>query len=114
MTEESIFSKIIRKEIPADIVYEDDDVLAFHDISPQAPVHILIIPKKVIATVNDVTEEDEQILGHLFVVAAQIAKEHGVDESGYRLIVNCNYDGGQVVFHVHMHLMGGRRMRQMG
>ena len=114
MAEETIFSKIIRKEIPADIVYEDETVLAFRDIAPQAPVHILIIPKKLIATVNDVSAEDEQVLGHLFVVAAQIAKEHGVDESGYRLTVNCNSDGGQLVFHVHMHLMGGRRMRQMG
>ena len=114
MAEETIFSKIIRKEIPADIVHEDELVLAFRDIQPQAPVHFLIIPKKVIPTVNDVTEEDEPMLGRLFSVAAKLAKEHGVDESGYRLSVNCNSDGGQEVFHLHMHLMGGRRMQRMG
>ncbi len=114
MAEETIFTKIIDREIPADIVYDDDSVLAFKDISPQAPVHILIIPKKPIATVNDITPEDEQTLGHLFTVAANLAKENGVDESGYRLSVNCNRDGGQEVFHLHMHLMGGRRMQRMG
>ncbi len=114
VTEETIFSKIIRKEIPSDIVYEDESILAFRDITPQAPVHFLIIPKKVIPTVNDVTSEDEQVLGRLFLVAAQLAKEHGVDESGYRLSVNCNSDGRQEVFHVHMHLMGGRQMQRMG
>ncbi len=114
MAEETIFSKIIRKEIPADIVHEDELVLAFRDIQPQAPVHFLIIPKKLIPTVNDVTEEDEPMLGRLFSVAAKLAKEHGVDESGYRLSVNCNSDGGQEVFHLHMHLMGGRRMQRMG
>ena len=114
MAEETIFSKIIRKEIPADIVYEDDLVLAFRDIAPQAPVHFLIIPKKVIPTVNDMTKEDEPALGRLFSAAAKLAKEHGVDESGYRLTVNCNSDGRQEVFHIHMHLMGGRLMQRMG
>ena len=114
MAEETIFSKIIRKEIPADIVYEDDTVLAFRDIAPQAPVHFLIIPKKLIPTVNDVAPEDEHTLGHMFVVAAKLARENGVDESGYRLCINCNSDGRQEVFHLHMHLMGGRMMRQMG
>ena len=114
MAEETIFSKIIRKEIPADIVYEDDLVLAFRDIAPQAPVHFLIIPKKVIPTVNDMTKEDEPALGRLFSVAAKLAKEHGVDGSGYRLTVNCNSDGRQEVFHMHMHLMGGRLMQRMG
>ena len=114
MAEETIFSKIIRKEIPADIVYEDELVLAFRDIAPQAPVHFLIIPKKVIPTVNDMTKEDELALGRLFSVAAKLAKEHGVDESGYRLTVNCNSDGRQEVFHMHMHLMGGRLMQRMG
>ena len=114
MTEETIFSKIIRKKIPSDIVYEDESILAFRDIAPQAPVHFLIIPKKAIPTVNDVTSEDEQVLGRLFLVAAQLAKEHGVDESGYRLSVNCNSDGRQEVFHVHMHMMGGRQMQRMG
>lgn len=109
----TIFSKIIAKEIPADIVYEDDLVLAFKDINPQAPVHILIIPKKEISTVNDVTAEDEAALGRLFVVAAKIAKEQEIDESGYRLMVNVNKDGGQEVFHLHMHLLGGRGLGPM-
>ncbi len=114
MAEETIFSKIIRKEIPADIVYEDETVLAFRDIAPQAPVHILIIPKKLIPTVNDIDSEDEQTIGHMFVVAAQLAECNGVDKSGYRLTINCNSDGRQEVFHMHMHLMGGRRMQKMG
>ncbi len=114
MAEETLFSKIIRKEIPADIVYEDEAVMAFRDISPQAPVHCLIIPKKVIPTVNDATAEDERVLGRLFTVAAKLARENGIDRSGYRLSVNCNADGGQEVFHLHMHLMGGRRLQRMG
>jgi histidine triad (HIT) family protein len=109
----TIFSKIIAKEIPADIVYEDDLVVAFKDIAPQAPVHILIIPKKEIPTVNDVTLEDEATLGRLFTVAAQIAKEQGIDANGYRLMVNVNKDGGQEVFHLHMHLLGGRPLGPM-
>ncbi|MBE2895382.1 purine nucleoside phosphoramidase [Pasteurellaceae bacterium HPA106] len=113
MAEETIFSKIIRKEIPAKIVYQDDLVTAFHDISPQAPTHILIIPNKLIPTVNDVTEQDEQALGHLFVVAAKIAKEQGISDDGYRLIVNCNRHGGQEVFHIHMHLVGGQPLGPM-
>ncbi len=113
MPEETIFSKIIRKEIPADIVYQDDQVTAFKDINPQAPVHILIVPNKPIPTVNDVTPEDEADLGHLFVVAAQIAAEQGIAEDGYRLMVNCNKHGGQVVFHLHMHLFGGRPLGPM-
>ena len=109
----TIFSKIIAREIPADIVYEDDLVLAFKDINPQAPTHILIIPKKEIATVNDVAEEDEVALGRMFTVAAKIAKENEIDESGYRLIINCNKDGGQEVFHLHMHILGGRALGPM-
>lgn len=109
----TIFSKIIAKEIPADIVYEDDRVLAFKDINPQAPVHILIIPIKEIPTVNDVTAEDETTLGHMFVVAAKIAKELGVAESGYRLMLNTNKDARQEVFHMHMHLLGGRDLGRM-
>ncbi|HJF73245.1 purine nucleoside phosphoramidase [Gallibacterium anatis] len=113
MAAETIFSKIIRKEIPADIVYQDELVTAFRDIAPQAPTHILIIPNKIIPTVNDVTAEDEQVLGHLFVIAAKIAKEQGIDEDGYRLIVNCNKHGGQEVFHLHMHLVGGKQLGKM-
>ena len=109
----TIFKKIIDKEIPADIVYEDELVLAFKDIQAQAPTHVLIIPKKEIATVNDVSPEDEQMLGRLFIVAAKIAKEQGIDESGYRLMVNVNADGGQEVFHLHMHLLGGRSLGPM-
>ncbi len=113
MATETIFSKIIRKEIPADIVYQDDLVTAFRDIAPQAPTHILIIPNKIIPTVNDVTAEDEQVLGHLFVIAAKIAKEQGIAEDGYRLVVNCNKHGGQEVFHLHMHLVGGKQLGKM-
>jgi histidine triad (HIT) family protein len=109
----TIFSKIIAKEIPAAIVYEDDLVLAFKDISPQAPTHILIIPRKEIPTLNDVTAEDEAMLGHLFTVAAKIAKKQGIDASGYRVMVNVNKDGGQEVFHLHMHLLGGRPLGPM-
>jgi len=109
----TIFKKIIDKEIPADIVYEDDEILAFNDISPKASTHILIIPKKEIPTVNDVTLEDAQVLGRLFVVARQIASEQGIAESGYRLIVNVRDDGGQEVYHLHMHLVGGHNLGPM-
>ena len=113
MAEETIFSKIIRKEIPSDIVYQDDVATAFRDINPQAPTHILIVPNKIIPTVNDATAEDETVLGHLFVVAAKIAEREGIAENGYRLIVNCNKHGGQEVFHLHVHLLGGRPMGPM-
>lgn len=109
----TIFSKIIAKEIPADIVYEDDLVLAFRDIAPQAPVHILIIPKKEIPTANDVEAADEAVLGRLFTTAAKIARDEGIAKQGYRLIVNCNEDGGQEVFHLHMHILGGRSLGPM-
>jgi histidine triad (HIT) family protein len=109
----TIFSRIIAKEIPAAIVYEDERVTAFKDINPQAPVHILIVPNKEIPTVDDVDAADEALLGHLFVVAKQIAREQGIAENGYRLIVNCKGDGGQEVFHLHMHLLGGRRLGPM-
>lgn len=113
MAEETIFSKIIRREIPSDIVYQDDLVTAFRDITPQAPTHILIVPNKLIPTVSDATTEDEAALGRIFTVAAQIAKDEGIDESGYRLIMNCGPDGGQEVYHIHMHLLGGRRVGRM-
>lgn len=109
----TIFSKIIAKEIPADIVYEDDLVLAFRDIAPQAPTHILIIPKREIATANDVTAEDEATLGRLLLAAAKLAEKEGIAADGYRLIVNCNKHGGQEVFHLHMHLLGGRSLGAM-
>ena len=113
MAEETIFTKILRKEIPADIVYEDDRVTAFRDINPKAPTHILIIPNYNIPTVNEVTEKDEAVIGHLFVTAAHIAKQEGIDKKGYRLIINCNRDGGQEVYHLHMHLVGGRPLGRM-
>ncbi|ROL57882.1 histidine triad nucleotide-binding protein [Bacteroidetes/Chlorobi group bacterium Naka2016] len=106
---DTIFGKIIRREIPADIVYEDEEVLAFKDIAPQAPIHILIIPKKEIPTANDIQEEDAPLIGKLFIVAKKLAKEFGVDESGYRLVINCNKDAGQAVYHLHLHLLGGRK-----
>ncbi|MFW6041902.1 MAG: histidine triad nucleotide-binding protein [Guyparkeria sp.] len=108
---ETIFSKIINREIPADIVFENDRVLAFRDINPQAPVHVLVIPKKAIPTVNDIAPDDRELVGELFTVAAQIAAEEGIAESGYRTVFNCNGDGGQEVYHLHLHLLGGRAMR---
>ncbi|MUK78978.1 purine nucleoside phosphoramidase [Aliivibrio fischeri] len=113
MAEETIFSKIIRKEIPADVVYQDDLVTAFRDINPRAPSHVLIIPNKLIPTTNDVEPEDELVMGRLFTVARKIAKEEGIAEDGYRLIVNCNPHGGQEVYHIHMHLVGGRPLGPM-
>jgi histidine triad (HIT) family protein len=109
----SIFSKIIAKEIPSEIVYQDELVTAFRDINPQAPVHILIVPNKEIPTAADVSAEDEQTLGRLFTAARKIAEGEGISESGYRLIINCKEDGGQEVYHLHMHLMGGRRLGPM-
>lgn len=107
---DTIFSKIIAREIPADIVFEDDRVLAFRDIAPQAPTHILVIPKAAIATANDITEADEALVGHMVRVAADIARAEGFAENGYRLVMNCNADGGQAVYHIHLHLLGGRAM----
>lgn len=113
MYEETIFSKIIRKEVPSDIVYQDDLVTAFRDISPRAPTHILIIPNMFIATVNDITEVHEQTVGHMITVAAKIAKAEGIDQKGYRLIINCNQHGGQEIYHLHMHLVGGHSLGPM-
>ena len=113
MAEETIFSKIIRKEIPANILYQDELVTAFRDISPQAKTHILIIPNKLIPTVNDVTEQDEVVLGRFFTVAAKLAQQEGIAQDGYRLLVNCNKHGGQEVFHLHMHLLGGEPLGRM-
>ncbi|MCE8016316.1 histidine triad nucleotide-binding protein [Halomonas sp. MCCC 1A17488] len=107
--QDCLFCKIVKREIPADIVYEDDQVLAFNDINPQAPTHILIIPKQHIATLNDIEEHDQALVGKLPRVAARLAEEHGFAEAGYRVVMNCNDQGGQTVYHIHMHLMGGRR-----
>ncbi|TQI80228.1 histidine triad (HIT) family protein [Serratia fonticola] len=108
MAEETIFSKIIRREIPADVLYQDELVTAFRDISPQAPTHVLIVPNVLIPTVNDVSVEHEAALGRMITVAAKIAAQEGIAEDGYRLIINCNRHGGQEVYHIHMHLVGGR------
>jgi histidine triad (HIT) family protein len=107
----TIFSKIINREIPADIVYETDNVLAFKDIKPQAPVHILIIPKIEIAKVTDIKgKEHSALLGEMFDTANKLAKDLGIAENGFRLVLNCGNDGGQEVYHLHMHLLGGRHM----
>jgi len=104
----TIFDKIVNREIPADIIFEDDDIIAFNDINPQAPVHILIVPKKRIKTLNDISIEDEQLVGRMFIVAKFLANKTNISESGYRTIFNCNDDGGQTVNHIHLHLLGGR------
>ncbi len=106
---EDLFLKIINREIPADIIYEDDTVLAFRDINPQAPLHVLVIPKKHLRTLNEVRDEDEETLGRLLNVARKIAREEGVAEDGYRVVMNCNEGAGQTVFHIHLHLLGGRQ-----
>ncbi len=105
-----LFCKIQQGDIPADVVFENDDILAFRDVNPQAPTHILIIPRKHIETVNDLNAGDELIMGKLFSVAKTIAAEEGVSDDGYRLVVNCNEKAGQTVFHIHMHLLAGRNM----
>jgi histidine triad (HIT) family protein len=107
---ETIFSKIINKEIPADILYEDELALAFSDINPQAPIHFLVIPKKEITTINDIQEDDKALVGHLYWVAALLAKKHGFAQGGYRAVMNCNEDGGQTVYHIHLHVLAGKAM----
>ncbi|HEY8503093.1 MAG TPA: histidine triad nucleotide-binding protein [Gemmataceae bacterium] len=107
MLKDNLFKKIIDKEIPAEIIYEDEQCLAFRDINPQAPVHVLLIPRKVIPTLADVAEEDKPLLGHLLFVASRLAQQLGLEE-GYRVVVNCKEAGGQTVPHFHLHLLGGR------
>jgi histidine triad (HIT) family protein len=107
---DSIFSKIIRKEIPAKIVYEDDRALAFRDIDAKAPVHILIVPKKDVARISEAVEADEPLLGHLLTVAAEVARKEGIDNTGYRLVINKGAHAGESVPHLHLHLLGGRPM----
>ena len=107
MPQDTLFSKIIRREIPADIVYEDDQCLAFRDITPQAPTHILVIPKQPIPSLADASEADAPLLGHLLYAVTQIARQQSLDQ-GYRVVVNTGQDGGQTVFHLHLHLLGGR------
>ena len=109
----TLFENIINGEIPADILFQDDHVIAFRDINPQAPVHVLIVTKKVIPSVDDIADEDESLVGHLFTVARDIARQEGLAENGYRLIVNCGDDGGQEIYHLHVHLMGGQPIGPM-
>ncbi len=108
MSQETIFTKIINREIPADIIYEDEETLAFRDINPQAPFHVLIIPKKAIPTINDIQPDDAALVGKLHLVAAHLAKEHGFAEDGYRVVMNCNEHAGQTVFHIHLHMLAGK------
>jgi histidine triad (HIT) family protein len=107
---ETIFSKIINREIPADILYEDHEVLAFSDVNPQAPVHFLVIPKQAIPTVNDIHADQALLVGKMVLTAQRLAKEKGIAEDGYRLVMNCNENAGQTVFHIHLHVLGGRAM----
>lgn len=111
---DTIFHKIIRREIPADIVHEDDEVIAFRDIAPQAPVHVLFVPKRDFATLNDVPASEAQVIGRLAVAAAEYAKREGFDQSGYRIVMNCNRDGGQTVFQIHLHLLAGAPLGHFG
>jgi len=105
-----LFCKMISGDIKADIVYEDDHVLAFNDISPQAPHHFLVIPKEHVSTINDLDEAHEKIVGKLFLVAKKVAADMGIEEAGYRTVMNCNAGAGQTVFHIHLHVLGGRPM----
>lgn len=109
----TIFERIIAHELPATILHQDDRVTAFRDIRPQAPVHILIVPNRPIPTANDIEDGDETLVGHMFTVARDLARREGIAESGYRLIINCNEHGGQEVFHLHVHLVGGAPLGRM-
>ncbi len=109
----TLFERIIARELPADIVYQDDRVTAFRDIHPRAPVHILIVPAKVIPTVNDIADGDEALIGHMVTVARELAKKEGIASDGYRLIINCNAHAGQEVYHLHLHLLGGKPLGPM-
>jgi len=108
---DTIFGRIASGEVPADIVYQDEHLVAFRDLGPQAPTHVLIIPRKPIPTLNDLDEADAELAGRLLLAAGRIARELGISEAGYRVVINCNKEGGQIVFHLHMHLLGGLRLR---
>jgi len=107
---DDLFLKIIDRQIPADIIFEDDQVIAFNDISPQAPTHFLVVPKKRIATLNDITDEDRLVVGHMVQTAASLAQQMGFAADGYRTVFNCNEHGGQTVYHIHLHVLGGKPM----
>ena len=111
MVEKSVFEMILNKEIESEFIYEDEEIFAINDINPVAPVHILIIPKKKVATMNDLTEEDELLVGKMVIVAKNLAKSRNIDESGYRLLWNTNKDAMQTVFHIHLHLIGGTMLK---
>jgi len=108
--QDCLFCKILNGDIPADIVYESDSAIAFRDINPQAPTHVLIIPRKHIATINDLNEEDQEIVGSLYLAAKDIARAEGLSDEGYRAVMNCNEGAGQSVFHIHLHVLGGRAL----
>ena len=114
MSSDCIFCKISQHELPADIIYEDDDLIAFNDIGPQAPTHVLIIPKIHVPSVNELTEDNCDMVSKLVLRAKAIAGDRGLAEAGYRLVMNCNAEGGQTVFHIHLHLLGGRQLKGMG
>ncbi|MEW9809872.1 MAG: HIT domain-containing protein [Candidatus Symbiodolus clandestinus] len=113
MTENSLFMQIVQRQCPADIVYQDEQVTAFRDIAPQAPVHLLIVPNHVIKTLNDLQTTDVNLVGQMILVATQLAQQEGISEAGYRLIINCNQHGGQLVPHLHLHLVGGHPLGPM-
>ena len=108
--DDCIFCKIIAGEMPADIIYQDEQVLAFRDLGPQAPTHALVIPRRHISTLNDLTDDDAELIGRMHLAARTVAEQDGIAESGYRTVFNCNAEAGQTVFHIHLHVLGGRRM----
>ena len=108
--EDCLFCKILKGDIPADVIFESDSAIAFRDINPQAPTHVLIIPRKHIATINDITPDDHTLIGSLYAAAKSIAAQEGFSDDGYRAVMNCNEAAGQTVFHIHLHLLGGRAM----
>ncbi len=105
-----LFCKVVSGDVPVDIVYEDNHVMAFRDISPQAPSHVLVIPKRHVSTINDLDVGNSDVVGHMFLAAKKVAEMEGISEVGYRAVMNCNEDAGQTVFHIHLHVLGGRRM----
>jgi|TARA_B100001750_G_scaffold247864_1_gene275277 histidine triad (HIT) family protein len=110
MTDKTIFEQIRDREINSVFLYEDDQIFAIHDVNPVAPIHVLIIPKKKIETINDINDDDKELIGHMFLTAKKIAFELGIKDDGYRVVFNTNKDGGQSVYHIHLHLLGGRQM----
>ena len=108
--QDCLFCKVLNGDIPADIIYESDSAIAFRDINPQAPTHVLVIPRKHVATINDLSEEDQEIIGSLYLAAKDIARDEGISDEGYRAVMNCNEGAGQSVFHIHLHVLGGRAL----